>query len=313
MANRLLIPFLNATKWVQMDPALFPQYAKKQFDEALFVEQFYTGQQQTCYPQKISIYDVYSYQFESNYDPLAIQIIDKDGAVYLDLPLQRVRRNTYQPDYYIYEVDINFTSLTPGFYWMKLVTGVTGMPSFISEPIRIINNIDSTVLIEYANSSYYGDVVWETGITMSFRVEGAIWRFNPASKDVLYEDQVLNETILSSQPYRTFTLFIGNQFGVPDWLIDKVNRILGCDNLRIDGKFFSKAEGAKWEKKEEDDYPMSGWSIELREQLNRNSAIFDNESPDNKKLLVVHNIESKGFGDLSLNAGSNIITITDLE
>ncbi len=105
------------------------------------------------------------------------------------------------------------------------------------------------------NYRYYNDIIFETGFPPSLRVLGKIKYKSPASRDTIYEDQVLNQSILNSVPFRIWELTIGGSSGIPDYLIDKVNRILGCSNLLIDGRLFTKSEGAKLEERALEDYP----------------------------------------------------------
>jgi hypothetical protein len=125
------------------------------------------------------------------------------------------------------------------------------------------SNIKNTLFFEYENSSFYEDVIFETGIKFGLRVPGFLLYDEPGSQDVVYDDQDLNNTILSSQHFRNFKLFVGAPAGIPAWQIDRLDRIIGCDNFSIDGKYFSKPSGAKWEKSEQDNYPMQGWTIGL--------------------------------------------------
>jgi len=312
MANRIYIPFLNSIKFVEETPTEFPQYDKPLFDYSLAVDQLLPFQEQKCYAQKRTSYDADSFQFISNYDPIQIEVLRKsDDALMLVVAAQNIRRNTYQPDYYIYEVDVSYASLEPGRYYMKMTTG-SGAKVFISEDIEI-TTVEGTVLFEYAHSEYYGEVVFETDISMALRVEGCVLYDTPGAASVIYTDQPNNNTMLSYQPYDVFKLFIGGPEGIPNYLQKKINAIVGCDDLRINGEYFCIAEGAKWEKAEQPDYPFRGWTIELRQQLNRQSTIFDTETGNGRKLMVAHNIESKGFGDISENQGSNIVTIIDIE
>lgn len=313
MANRLIDPYLNSIKFFETNPAVFYQYAKKPFDYSSFQEQIFNFQEKKKYCQKRSIYDNDFFQFESNYDPITLLIINEDGDAVLPFSAQNIVRNKYQPDYFIYEVDVDYGALAPGYYYFKMVAGVTSPKLFESEPFEILPTIENTVLLEYSNSTYFGDVLWETGISMSLRVEGVISSLNPSSKDNIYEDQSLNLTMLSSFPFETWKLFIGTSEGIPDYVIKRINRILSCDNVKINGKYYSKFDGSKWEKHEEDNYPMSGWTIELRESLQRNSNIYDSAVPDGLGLLVVYNIEGKMFGDMSDNAGSNVISVISVE
>jgi hypothetical protein len=98
---------------------------------------------------------------------------------------------------------------------------------------------------------------------------------------------------------------------VPPYLIDKLSRIFGCDTLTIDGRDFTKNEGANWEPVELEGYPMAGWSIELREKLNRDITIYENDQEiisDNAMMSV---IDTKGFG--LVDEDNDFLEIVDVE
>jgi hypothetical protein len=130
--------------------------------------------------------------------------------------------------------------------------------------------------LEYRNSRYHEDVIFETGITFSFRVEGAFGFLNPFSADQIYNDQRYNSVVLSSRTYRNFPLSIGGSFGVPDWVIDKINLIFSCNDVKIDSKSYAKASDTKFSFNEEDNYPMRGLSFEVREKSTANVTAVSN-------------------------------------
>lgn len=312
--NTIYVPLINPMKFVNVARTNLAQYFTKQFDQYLFYEQLYDFEEKVNYFQRIFKGDTISLQFSSNFSPIQIDVINKYGNSVLTFVALQVRRNTYDPDYYIYEAVINTSALEEGCYSMQVTAGTTQPILLISEIFIITTDITNTLYFEYSNSVYHEDVLFETGIKFSMRVPGIIAGYTPGAKDVIYEDQILNNTLLSSRAYRNFKLFIGNSEGIPDWIIDKLNRVLSCDRVSIDGKLFCKADGAKWEEKPEENYAMAGWTIDLRESINRYSLIYQVGTIDaNKKLLVVHNVESKGFGDVSGNGNNNVVPIVELE
>jgi hypothetical protein len=313
MSNRIYIPFINPLRFVDAARTNQVQYNTKQFDDYLFREQILDFEQNVCWRQPFSPNDIISLQLSANYSPIQVSFVGaKYGNTLSTFSLTSSIRNTYQPDYFLYEQNFNISDLPEGCYYVRIDAGSPVQKTLLSETFSISSNIKNTLFLEYENSSFYEDVIFETGIKFGMRIPGFIAAYEPASKDVVYEDQVLDNTILSSIPYRTFKLFVGAGQGVPDWLIDKVNRIMGCDTVTIDGKGFSKPDGSKWEKAEEVNYPMRGWTLPLREAINRKSSIFDSEGSTDKRIIVVHNIDSKGFGDI-FEPGQNVVEIIELE
>lgn len=313
---KIYIPILNPLRFVDESFENLPQYATKQFDDFLFEEQLQAWEEPVEYCQKYSTTDIIKLQFQADFDPIKVNVVDADDNIVLTFAAAWTLRNKYDPTFFIYEVSINLNSLPTGCYRVKLECGGGGLlppdKTLISESFEVIEDISNTILFEYNNSTFFGNVLFETGITFGFRVEGIINKMQPKSKDVLYEDQVLNQTLLSGRPYRLFKLGIGGTFGVPEWIIDKLNWIMDCNNIAIDGKYFTKSEGATWNPKEEENYPLRGYDIDIRESLRRDSAIFDLTVNSNKQLLLIGNIDSKGFGD-TYSAASNVIQVISLE
>jgi hypothetical protein len=312
MANRIYIPIINPLKFVDAARANLPQYFTKQLDDYFFrerileFEQFANGKPIWC------TNDILSMQYSANYSPIQFSFINNsDGSVFLTFTTSSNIRNTYEPDFWLYEINVDISALPVGCYTLQMEAGSPVQKTLLYE-FKIIPSIKNTVFIEYQNSEYYEDVIFETGIKMAVRLPGFLRYDEPGSQDVVYDDQDLNNTILSSNHFRNYKLFIGSPYGVAPEIIDKLDRILGCNNLTIDGKPVSKPSGAKWDKTEETNYPMQGWSISLREAINRKSIIFDSDGSTNKKIIVVHNIDSKGFGDI-FAPGQNVVPIIELE
>src|SRR5690606_24511924 len=78
-----------------------------------------------------------------------------------------------------------------------------------------------------------------------------------------------NATLLSSIPYRSYTLFIGHADGIANWMADKINRAMACDMVIIDGDYYEKTEGASWEINRADAYAFLGMTLEIMPIENR--------------------------------------------
>ena len=114
-----------------------------------------------------------------------------------------------------------------------------------------------------------------------FRVEAAILNYKPASDDVIYNDQDRNASTIYSLPYDQYKFFLGSSEGLPDWVIRRVNRMFSFNILTLDGVYYNKLDGAKFEEKRESNfYPFSGQAIDImpvengfQEKINTDSLI----------------------------------------
>lgn len=113
--------------------------------------------------------------------------------------------------------------------------------------------------------------------------------------------------MINSVPFDVFKFILGGWKGVPPWLIKKVNRIFGCSTLSLDGRLYTKEDGAAFEPNSLDGYPMSGWSINLREKLNRDSVVTENDVVIEGIAAAGILIDVKGFG-MQNDDGGNLYT-----
>lgn len=308
--NTIYIPLLNPVNFYELTPVELPQYLTKHMEDYRYAETVFNWEHPACYCQKIQRSDVTYLQFISNFSQIEIQVIDGDGAVYLSQNATQKLQNKFMPGAYAYETSISWDDFAEGEYFIKLVLGASIM---ISEPIILREIHENTLLLEYDNSRFHAQIIFETGISFSFRVEGSIGHVAPSSNDQYYDDQRFNPTILSSKPFDNFPVILGGSYGIPDWVIQKINYIFSCNNVRIDGKLYAKTSESKFTFKEEENYPLRGMEFTVRPGLNRGYKILNPEIDTNLRLIVVHNIDSRLFGDLSEQAGSNVIQIQDFE
>ena len=180
----------------------------------------------------------------------------------------------------------------------------------ISEPIHVAQTHKETMLFEYENSYNAQGIIFEQlGDKFQFRVHSALTELTPDSKFTTYEDEPLNLEMLSGTPFRLWTLGIGgNGNAIPQWIADKIERITLCDTFKIDGKDYTRNEGAKLEANRKQRTPLFSWKITLRERINDDSVYVDEETTNiflGQK--VVEGEEYIFVGTLTRPASSNIV------
>jgi hypothetical protein len=313
MANYCSIPYLNPVRFYEAQPALFAQYLTKHFTDYPFSDQVLPWQEPLRYAQKWQTSDTIYLQIQSNFEPLQLDIISRaSGQSVLTLNANSQIPNVYNPGFYAYQFTISLASIAPNqCYHLQLTNGPDLDLYMISEPFQVAVKHPSTVLLEYRNSRFAGDVVFETGITFGLRVEGSFGFLDPGANITAYENQKADPQILSARPFRVWPLVIGGSFGVPDWVVDMFNLIWCCNDVKVDGKSFARSGDAKLTYKTEDNYPMRGVTLELREGINRGSKIVSPTINTDIKLAVAFNLNTRLFGDLSSNSSSNLIPIID--
>lgn len=313
MANQINIPFLNPVRFVELDTVELPQYLTKHFDDYWFKEQLQLYETVVDFKQKFQTSDTIYLQFEANFAAIQMQVIDCEQNVLLTQSATQIRANKYMAGYYVYELTLSLAAFDPGTIYLKLNLGL-GSKFMISEPIEVAEIWPNTVLFQYSHSKYHGDVIFETGIVFGFRCEAVIRRLDPASERTFYRDQKQNPSTLKVRPYRSFELGIGHLTGIPDWYIDKMDWIWSCDNVLLDGKSFAVLDDSKFDDQEiHKQYALRHWTLNIQEGINRASKIIGVDVNPNKKLMIVYQIDGTVFGDLSAQAGSNLVPILSSE
>lgn len=192
------------------------------------------------------------------------------------------------------------TSINPGtFFYQNRFSTIGGLPEgqyylmlqlfddtatellYISEPLFIAASHPDTVLIEYRHRDNTRDFVFTydtINARLCLRVGGGMNTYRPESADTFYRDQEYTTQLVSSTPYSSKTFYAGYSLGMADWYLDKLNRIFSCSNVRVDGEQLVKAEGAKWEVSEVDQYHLLWASISVEPAKNRGVTVFNNVS-----------------------------------
>lgn len=306
MANEIQIPSINPIKLVQDGYTPATRYNQKHFDSSLFTEQLRNFQQTRNYYQKFQTTENIYFQIIANFGPISCKLIDCNDNEIVVGTVATITTSIFTVPYAAFSCTINLSGIPEGIYWVVVNVGTTPYTKLISEPIHVANYHANTMLFEYNNSINDFGAIFQNGEIFSLRIESFFKSFTPGSNDVVFEDEPANVLKLSASPFRQFKLAFGEGIGVPDWLIDKVNRLFACDSVLIDGKYFTKAEGAKLDPINEDNYAMSGWSLDVRESKSREGLTITNNITQDQKIVVIHVVDTTFFGPLN-NASQDII------
>ena len=293
------------------------QYNSKHMNDVPFEQQIYPWQQKKTFRQPWQTNNSIRIQLRSDAGTIAWKLYTCIGQLIDTDNFQTILQNADNPGEYVYQADIDLSPYAKGNYRIEIEIGVGngigGAPEeiLISEEFEISDIIENSLVLEYRHSSFKDEIMFETGFAPEIRIYGQLIYKEPASKDTVYEDQELNETIVDSKTYDLWELQLNDVPGIPNWMIRKLNCILGYDSLIIDGRKYTKSEGAKLEKIEIDkQYPMRGWKIELREQLNRRAKFISSVGTTNQGIVVIANVDSKGF--VENETGGSEFQITDI-
>lgn len=307
--NDIVFPYIGPNHWTKIEPTEVAAYVSKFMDDWRFCETIRNYEQQTCYLNKWQQSDTIVEQFISNYGPVSMQLKDVDGNnVGSQVNYVTGQQDYFRPGYYIRTGTRSLAGVPFGYYYWQLSVG--GSSAWVSDPFEVVEVATNTLYAQYRNYERFGDVIWETGITMNMRWPAILQFKAPGSKDTIYEDQPLNETMVKSRPYRLFDLIIGDAKGIPPWLIDKINWILGCSDLQLDGRYYTKNDGAKLEENRADYTALAGYIIEMREKFNRGGVSYQDDTVIAGYAYATAIINKKGFGT---SPSSDYAEIVDIE
>jgi hypothetical protein len=129
------------------------------------------------------------------------------------------------------------------------------------------------------------------------RLKGGLWSKDesPASEDVGYIDQSRSRKMLSSQPFNIYNFTFGDNRGLPNYIIDKVNRIFSCEFVKIGREFYTKNDGASVQQVwSEQKYPLAAWNLEL--------CPYENKYIDKFRAII----KTSGIGNMVIGAGYTV-------
>lgn len=289
MQKIIRIPRTNPVKYTQQGYSQSALYNSKHIDDHPFIDTIYDWEQQVSFKQCWQKNDTIHQQIRSEIGPLTLKVYDEDGTLQATTPFTQMLENANNPGEFIYEASQALSGFTPGCFTLKIEIGSPLLITLVSETIIISEIIENSLLLRCKHSSsFWEDVFYSTGFNSTVRIPAVLKPKTPASKDTLYNDQTESQKMLYSVPYRVWLLSIGLGVGVPFWFIDKISRVLGCDELLIEGKGFTKEDGAKLSEETVDNYPMAGWAIEMREKDNSASTLFGTEyTPEDAQIIII--------------------------
>jgi hypothetical protein len=311
MGNDSFISHLCPVKFVPMDTTLNPKYHFVHMDDAWFINQVKFWIHKSNYFQPWQINDTIPLQvITGGIGPVQVDIYDCNAKLVYTTNMAVVPTSALQGTSVLYDLSLNSTSigLTEGVYYIVYTIGTK---KYISEGQYIKADWPMTLLVNYKHKTNKQSMIFSEGYSPNIRIHGWIDQFNPEGKFAVYEDQPADLEMLNGIPYRSHKLNIAlttgvQGVGVPDWVTDKMNRIMFLNNTIFDGLAFTRDGDVKWEVKKSEGWPKRYWSLSIRPATNRDGITQTADGLD-QNVTVVYNIDGNAFGD---DPGLNIIQIT---
>lgn len=308
MNNLIFIPFINPVKYTESEFVDLPQYASKHMDDYPYYDTIKSYEQKRRFFQPWSLNDGIRQQLFSNVGPVALNVKNCHGrTIFSDNFIQR-QEDANNPTLFRYDSDLDLSIFDPMRFYTEI--NFNGLYKIISEPMEILADIRETLYGEYVNKPFYEGIIFQDGFTPSIRFKGRLKYKKTSSRITAYEDDPLNSEMLDAKNFRVYTLFIACPSGIPDYFADRLARILRCNNLRIDGKYYTCIQ-EDLEPEEIEYYPMKGWKVEVRERFNRTGKYFSTDVNTDNEIIMMGNAESKGF--IRDDEGGSFFQFLDVE
>lgn len=313
MDNILDISILSPFQWTKEGYANPTPYNMKYRDDWQYPDTIGSWYEKKSYLQPWEQSDIIPFQGLSNYAPHQLELYDCEGNQIDTFVHAYVVSSIEGTGQKVYEANVALNGYDEGVYQFKIKSGSPVLETYVSNFFHLKQKHENTYLFEVTHDENDFDMVYETGIVSKLRVYGEFREFQPGTDRTVFIDQPRNIVQLSAKSFSTEKLIIGDQWGVPDFIIEKINGLFLCSNVLIDGKQWVGNEGARFEASRESLFPMSGWAFEVRPAKNSTKKRFVADGSQGSPSSVVYNIEQKGYGPITGPASSNIVKITELQ
>lgn len=261
MENSLYISNLNPLHLVKYDYQVPPKYHETGMYNAWLSERMTRWAMEAEYVQPWQQGDTIELQFLANSNS---NIVIKVHSCLLGFVKEVAMTEALNPSVLapnrLLQASIDTADLEEGTY--TAIVYSDGKPISISEPFSVSEDCPDTFLIEYKNNYNYIDAFFD-GWNPSIRVSAFWSHIAPTSTLEDYQDEEGNFEVLSSTATYTRKLFLGNVYGLPDWMAIKLNHALAVTDLFIDGQKYTRTADSKLQAHEQEGNPLSYFDIDL--------------------------------------------------
>ena len=118
----------------------------------------------------------------------------------------------------------------------------------------------------------------------------------PDGSGAFYQDESGSAETLSGTPFMRRVLHLGNGYGIPDWMIKKLNKISFLNRVYYENVRYTRDEESKIEVIERVGYPMNMYRITLRESVATSGlSIVDSPLPGETNVAA-YTLDAEAFG-----------------
>lgn len=296
-AKIFILPLLNSLKSINQNDglnsnnsaivlnSLDPSFNYRGIDDDFYFKNLKYFEYKAPFAQQFQQSDTIFIQWLSEYEALAYyqyaRFLDDRGNVFTPKTVTVVKESgTYSSEIdgelltflTLYTITIKLFDMPEGKYFLqcRFYNGINYY-NVIHEPVHVKQIHDNTVRIDFYNSYNDQIVIYPTSAYIpQIRVDGFVKILPPEAEFETYIDQPLDKEMVSGIASRTYELILNN---IPDYLADKINRIMLCDVVYIDGFKYTREQGANLEQISGDDKSaLSNYKLKLGERINTSTV-----------------------------------------
>jgi hypothetical protein len=257
---------------------LNPNYDNKNIDKDFYFNNIRDYEKKIGYCSPYQKSDTILQQWLSDVSTVgsfSARLLNADGTIYTFKTISVVAVGGTYSGMYLYYIKVPLWDVPEGKYFVQI--RYTGSPVFHEnlEPIHIKERHEKTLLIDYSHSANHNTMICKsigTWYKPQIRVRGEILEINPDGKHHIYRDNSFNTRLVSATPSRMYSILFGAD-GIPEYLGDKLNRIISNDYLTINGIRLVRTQGTKLEPKKLEGTPFNGYINTFEDYTNVQSVI----------------------------------------
>jgi hypothetical protein len=314
MADNILdISLLSPFQWTKEGYSNPVIYNTKYRDDWQYPDTIGSLYEQVGYLAPWEKTDILPFQGMSNYAPHQLELYDCQGNQVDTFVLAYQSSSIEITGQKVYVANVALNGYEEGVYQFKIKSGYPVLETYVSNFFLLKQKHENTYLLEVTHDENDFDTVFENGFVCKLRMFGELREFQPGADRTVFIDQRRNIVQLAGKSFSTEKLIIGDSWGVPDFMIEKINDLFLCSQVFIDGKQYVGNEGSRFEASRESLYPMAGWAFEVRPAKASTKKRFIADGTQGSPTTVVYNIQQKGYGTITGPASSNVIQIEELK
>ncbi len=164
------------------------------------------------------------------------------------------------PGFNVWEQTLELSALPPGGYEIRLhgYDAANHSAEATSEPLRLADAHENTVVLDYGNTDNAFGTVWSTGYRARLRVPGTFFRQKNAGTSQVHRNSDDSVVVLASTAQRRTLL---ETYWLPDWLHEKLFLATRLDSLRVNGQPGTAPEAYDWSPNRA--YPLSSGRVAI--------------------------------------------------